>query len=117
MIGWLYNLCFFLFWPTVDREAARPLPTPTNPTSPISSARSFTYESPSAAAEEQQQQQQSEASSSLRRQYSEAERVHHDVNLLNRCFDDVELFVGQLQLAAEAYKELDHRTVSTLRDR
>ena len=48
-----------------------------------------------------------DADARLHRQYSAAERVHHDVLLLNRCFDDVELFVGKLQLAAEAYKELE----------
>ena len=30
-------------------------------------------------------------------------------NILNHCFDDIEKFVGRLQLVAEARKELDRR--------
>ncbi|XP_074660746.1 epidermal growth factor receptor kinase substrate 8-like isoform X2 [Tubulanus polymorphus] len=38
-----------------------------------------------------------------------SDRTEKDVQILNHCFDDIETFVGRLQMAAEAYKELMRR--------
>lgn len=39
------------------------------------------------------------------------EALERNVQLLNNCFDDIEKFVSRLQVAAEAYKELERRRV------
>lgn len=38
-----------------------------------------------------------------------SERYEKDVNVLNRCFDDIERFIARLQHAAAARRELERR--------
>ncbi|XP_076588148.1 epidermal growth factor receptor kinase substrate 8-like protein 2 isoform X5 [Chaetodon auriga] len=38
-----------------------------------------------------------------------AQRIEKDVQILNCCLDDIEIFVSQLQKAAEAFSQLSHR--------
>lgn len=38
-----------------------------------------------------------------------SDHTDQEVQLLNHCFDDIEKFIGRLQSAAEAYRELDNR--------
>ncbi|XP_064635199.1 epidermal growth factor receptor kinase substrate 8-like isoform X3 [Lineus longissimus] len=38
-----------------------------------------------------------------------SEKTDREVQILNHCFDDIEKFVGRLQMAAESYKELVRR--------
>jgi len=38
-----------------------------------------------------------------------SDKYEKDVNILNRCFDDIEKFIARLQHAAAAYRELDKR--------
>lgn len=38
-----------------------------------------------------------------------SDKYEKDVNILNRCFDDIEKFIKRLQHAAAAYRELDKR--------
>ncbi|XP_070829258.1 epidermal growth factor receptor kinase substrate 8-like protein 2 isoform X2 [Chaetodon trifascialis] len=41
-----------------------------------------------------------------------AHRIEKDVQILNCCLDDIEIFVSQLQKAAEAFSQLSHRNKS-----
>ncbi|XP_076588145.1 epidermal growth factor receptor kinase substrate 8-like protein 2 isoform X2 [Chaetodon auriga] len=41
-----------------------------------------------------------------------AQRIEKDVQILNCCLDDIEIFVSQLQKAAEAFSQLSHRNKS-----
>lgn len=38
-----------------------------------------------------------------------SDRTDRDMQMLNLCFDDIEIFVGRLQQAAEAFRELERR--------
>jgi len=38
-----------------------------------------------------------------------SDRTDRDMQMLNYCFDDIEIFVGRLQQAAEAFRELEKR--------
>ena len=38
-----------------------------------------------------------------------SDRYERDVNVLNRCFDDIEKFIARLQHAAAAFRELEKR--------
>ncbi|XP_069047904.1 epidermal growth factor receptor kinase substrate 8-like protein 1 isoform X2 [Lepisosteus oculatus] len=49
---------------------------------------------------------------SVRKQQDMALRAQREVNILNHCFDDIELFMGKLQKSSEAFKVLSQRKKS-----
>jgi epidermal growth factor receptor kinase substrate 8 len=57
----------------------------------------------------QQQQQQPPKLYQSEIAYQTPAHIEFDVQLLNKCFDDIERFVMRLQHASEYYKELDRR--------